>query len=136
MKLLSDIRWVRVLVAYLAVHLANVVLAALLVTVYTLTASVAQPDPGGGLTEPLAGRAATWPVPVLTFFAAAWAARAASGPAALLNGLLVGLLVAAIFGFLYFWPFSPGTLAPFALVGAAGCLGGSLRYRDRASYNM
>ncbi|ABG05619.1 hypothetical protein Rxyl_2702 [Rubrobacter xylanophilus DSM 9941] len=132
MKLLSEIRWVRVLAASLAVHLANVALAALLVIVYALIAPLAQVDPGAGLAEPLAGRATTWPAPVLTFFAAAWAARATSGPAALLSGLLV----AAMFGLLYFWPSGPGALAPFALVVAAGCLCGSLRCRARAARDM
>ena len=43
--------------------------------------------------------------------------------AASLHGLLVGLLVAVIFGGLYFWPFNLWGLLLFALMIAAGLLG-------------
>ncbi|MCA3749327.1 MAG: hypothetical protein IN808_09355 [Rubrobacter sp.] len=129
MKIASGIRWGRVLIAVLAAHLANAAVAVLLITVYSLAASVTQANPGGGLAEPLASRAAVWPLPVMTFVAAAWATRGTSGPTALLHGLLVGGLVAAGFGLLYFWPFSPGTLAPFALAFAVALPGSAIGRR-------
>lgn len=61
---------------------------------------------------------------VLTLLAAAWAARK-SGPAgAALNGVLVGTLVAAVFGLVFFWPSDARALVAFALMIAAGLLGG------------
>jgi hypothetical protein len=102
--LLSKVRWGRVLVAGSATHVANVVVAVLLIFVYALLAAGTQSGPSGGAIDPLARQIATWPVPILTLFAAAWAARRAEPATAALHGLLVGLLVAVLFAALYFWP--------------------------------
>lgn len=123
--LLSRVRWGRVLLAGVATHVASVVVAVLLVVVYTFLAVGPQGEPSTGLIDPLASQVATWPLPILTFLAAAWAARRAEEPpTAALHGLLVGLLVALIFAVLYFGPFSAGGLALFALTLAAGFVGG------------
>jgi hypothetical protein len=121
--LLSKVRWGRVLLAGFVTHVANVVVAVLLIVVYTLLAVGSQREPGEGLTDPLASQVATWPVPILTLLAAVWAARRAEPATAALYGLLVGFLVAAIFGVLYFWPFTLWGLLLFALMIAAGLLG-------------
>ena len=120
---LSKVRWGRVLLAGLVTHVANVVVAVLLIVVYTLLAVGPQREPSGGITDPLASQVATWPVPILTLFAAAWAARKAEPATALLLGLLVGFLVAVSFGVLYFGPFNMWGLFLFALMIAAGLLG-------------
>jgi hypothetical protein len=121
--LLSKVRWGRVLLAGLVTHVANVVVAVLLIVVYTFLAVGPQREPSGGVTDSLASQVATWPVPILTLFAAAWAARRAKPAAAALHGLLVGLLVAVIFGALYFWPFGLWGMLQFAFMIAAGLLG-------------
>jgi hypothetical protein len=122
--LLSKVRWGRILLAGLATHVANVVVAVLLIVVYTLLAVGPQREPSGGIIDPLVSQVATWPVLILMFFAAAWTARRAQPATAALHGLLVGFLVAVIFAVLYFGPFSAGGLALFALTLAAGFLGG------------
>jgi hypothetical protein len=122
--LLSKVRWGRVLVAGLATHVANVVVAVLLIVIYTLLAVGPQREPSGGITDPLASQVATWPVPILTIFAAAWAARKVKPAAAALHGLLVGFLVAVVFGVLYFGPFALRGLLLFALMILAGFVGG------------
>ncbi len=130
--LLSNVRWGTVLLAGSVTHAANVVVAVLLIVVYTLLAVGAQSEPSGGITDPLASQVATWPVPILTLFAAAWAARRAEQLAtAALHGLLVGLLVAVIFGVLYFGPFNLLGLLLFALMIAAGFVGGLIGRADR-----
>lgn len=106
--LLSRVRWGRVLLAGLATHVASVVVAMLLVVVYTFLAVGPQGEPSAGIIDPLASQVATWPLPILTFLAAAWAARRVEPATAALHGLLVGLLVALIFAVLYFGPFSAG----------------------------
>jgi hypothetical protein len=122
--LLSRVRWVRIVLAGLVTHVANVIVAVLLVVLYTFLAAGPQREPSAGVIDPLAGQVATWPLPILTFFAAAWAARRAESATAALHGLLVGLLVVLIFAVLYFGPFSAGGLALFALTLAAGFVGG------------
>ena len=112
------------MLAGLATHVANVVVAVLLIVVYTLLAVGTQRGASEGITDPLASQVATWPVPILTLFAAVWAARRAEQPAtAALQGLLVGFLVAVIFAILYFGPFDLRGLLLFALIVAAGFLG-------------
>src|SRR5918994_7497263 len=123
MALLSKVRWGRILLAGLVTHVANVVVAVLLIVVYMLLAVGPQREPSGGIIDPLASQVATWPVPILTLFAAAWAARRAEPATTALHGLLVGLLVAVIFGVLYFAPFDLWGLLLFALMIAAGLLG-------------
>jgi hypothetical protein len=129
--LLSKVRWDRVLLAGVATHVANVVVAVLLIVVYTLLAVGPQREPNGGITDPLASQVATWPVPILTLFAAAWAARKAEPATALLHGLLVGFLVAVIFGVLYFAPFDLSGLLLFTLMIVAGLVGGLIGRADR-----
>jgi hypothetical protein len=129
--LLSKVRWVRVLVAGLATHVANVVVAVLLIVAYTLLAVGPQREPSGGITDPLASQVATWPVPILTLFAAAWAARRTAPATAALHGLLVGFLVAIIFAVLYFGLFNLWGLLLFALMIAAGLAGGWIARADR-----
>jgi small-conductance mechanosensitive channel len=129
--LLSNVRWGRVLLASLATHVANVVVAVLLIVVYTLLAVGPQREPSGGITDPLASQVASWPVPILTLFAAAWVARRAEPAAASLHGLLVGFLVATIFAVLSFGPFNVWGLLLFALMIAAGLVGGLIGRADR-----
>ena len=129
--LLSKVRWGRVLLAGLVTHVANVVVAVLLIVAYTLLAVGPQREPSGGITDPLASQVATWPVPILTLFAAAWAARRAKPAAAALQGLLVGFLVAVVFGVLYFGPVNLWGLLLFALMIVAGLAGGLIGRADR-----
>jgi hypothetical protein len=128
---LSKVRWGRILLAGLATHIANVVVAVLLIVVYTLLAVGPQRVPSGGITGSLASQLATWPAPILTLFAAAWAARRAEPATAALHGLLVGFLVAVIFAVLYFGPFSVWGLLLFALMIAAGFVGGWIGRADQ-----
>jgi hypothetical protein len=128
---LSKVRWGRVLLAGLVTHVANVVVAVLLIVVYTLLAVGPQREPSGGMTDPLASQVATWPVPILTLFAAAWAARRAEPATAALHGLLVGFLVAVLFSVFYFAPFDLWGLLLFALMIAAGFAGGLIGRADR-----
>ena len=130
--LLSKVRWGRVLLAGLATHVANFVVAVLLIFVYTLLAVEPQREPSGGITDPLASLVGTWPVPILTLFAAVLVARRAEPATAALHGLLVGLLVAVIFAVFYFVPFNVWGLLLFALMTAAGLVGGWI---GRADHN-
>jgi hypothetical protein len=130
-KLMANVRWGRILLAGLATHVANVVVAVLLIVVYTLLAVGFQSEPSGGINDPLASQVATWPVPILTLFAAAWAARKVKPTTAALHGLLVGFLVAVIFGLLYFAPFNLWGLLLFALMIVAGLVGGMIGRDDR-----
>jgi hypothetical protein len=128
--LLAKVRWDRVLLAGVATHVANVVVAVLLIVVYTILAvgpqraerghhrSARQPGP-------------SWLVPILTLFAAAWAARKAKPATAALHGLLVGFLVAVIFGLLYFASFDLWGLVLFTLMIVAGLVGGLIGRADR-----
>jgi hypothetical protein len=129
-NLLSKVRWGRVVVAGLATHVANVVVPVLLIVIYTLLAVGPQREPSGGVTDSLASQVATWPVPVLTLFAAAWPARSFALATASLHSLLVGFLVAVIFGVLYFGPFDLRGLLLFALISAAGFVGGLIGRAD------
>jgi len=119
------------LLASLVTHVANVVVAVLLIVAYTLLAVGPQRESSGDITDPLASQVATWPVPVLTLFAAAWAARRAKSATAALHSLLVGFLVAVIFAVLYFAPFDLWGLLLFALMNAAGLVGGLIGRADR-----
>lgn len=122
-KGLSSVRWGRILLASVATHVVNLVVTVLTVVVYAMVSTL----PSGGepdFVDQLAGGTATWGVPVLTFFAAAWVARKVEAETTVLHGLLVGLLVAVIFGLAFFWPFDLATLVLFALMVAAGPLGG------------
>jgi hypothetical protein len=50
-------------------HVANVVVAVLLIVAYTLLAVGPQRELSEGITNPLTSQIATWPVPILTLFA-------------------------------------------------------------------
>jgi hypothetical protein len=119
------------LLASSVTHVANVVVAVLLIVAYTLLAVGPQREPSGGITDPLASQVATWPVPILILFTAAWAARRAEPATAALHGLLVGFLLAVMFAVLYFGPFDLWGLLLFALMIAAGLVGGLIRRADR-----
>lgn len=128
---LYGIQWTRVLLAGIATHLLNVMLIVALAMVTAFLASGTQGEtPGEIPIDRLAEQAATWGVPLLTVLAAAWAVRGAKPPvAAVLHGLLVGILVALIFGVAFFWPFDPATVVLFVLIIVAGCLGGPIGAR-------
>jgi hypothetical protein len=121
--LLSDVRWLRVLLAVVATHVVNVVLSVVLIVAYSLLAIGPGGPPDGGSVDRFAGWVSTWTLPVLTLLFATWATRGARAAAAW-YGLSVGLLVAGIFGLLFFWPNDMPSLALFALTIAAGFGGG------------
>ena len=80
--------------------------------------------PDGGSVDRFAGWVSTWTMPLVTLLSATWAARGARPPAAAWYGLSVGLLVAGIFGLLFFWPNDMPSLALFVFTIAAGFVGG------------
>lgn len=136
-NLLSKVSWWRILVAIMATYLASFVLTIALILVYTLLA-IWRGLSGEAPIDWLSGSVGTWSVPILTFFAAAWAARKEELAVSILHGLLVGLLVALVFGLIFFWPFDLGTLLLFVLMVAAGSLGGPVgawfpKRRERSS---
>ena len=110
-------RWLRVLLAGVAVHVVGVVVSVALIVSYSVVTA-------GASVDRLAGPLSTWILPVLTLPAAFWVAYGARRGAAAVNGLLVGLLVAGILGGLFFWPNDSRSVALFALIVAAGPLGG------------
>ncbi len=124
MTLVSNVKWGRVVLASIATHLANVVLVVVVVFVSTILAVGLPVAPDQGSINERSAQIGTWGVPVLTVFAAAWVARAVEPRTATLHGVLVGLLVAIIFGLVFFWPFDLTTLVLFALTIGAGWLGG------------
>lgn len=119
----SGMRWLRVLLAVMATHVTNVVLSVVLIVAYSLLAIGPGEPPDGGSVDRFAGWVSTWTLPVLTLLSATWAARGARAAAAW-YGLSVGLLVAGIFGLLFFWPNDLPSLALFALTIAASFVGG------------
>ena len=111
-----DVRWLRVLLAGVAVHVVGVAVSVALIVAYSVVTA-------GASVDRFAGPLSTWILPpVLTLPAAVWAAYGARRAA--VNGLLVGLLVAGILGLLFFWPDAPRSLALFALIVASGLAGG------------
>ena len=86
---MSDVRWLRVLLAGVAVHVVSVVVSVALIVAYSVVTA-------GASVDRFAGPLSTWILPVLTLPAAAWAAYGARRAA--VNGFLVGLLVAGILG--------------------------------------
>jgi uncharacterized membrane protein YkvI len=111
-----DVRWLRVILGSVAVHVVGVVVSVALIVTYSVVTA-------GGSVDHFAGPLSTWILPVLTLPAAVWAAYGARRAAAL-NGSLVSLLVAGMLGVLFFWPFDPRSLALFALIIASGLAGG------------
>ncbi len=119
-----DVRWLRVLLAGVAVHVVGVAVSVALIVAYSVVTA-------GASVDSFAGPLSTWILPVLTLPAAAWAAYGARRAA--VNGLLVGLLVAGMLGGLFFWPDDPRALALFATIIvfglAGGLIGGNLSSR-------
>src|SRR3712207_1770793 len=111
--LLSDVRWLRVLLAVVATHVVNVVLSVVLIVTYSLLAIGPGGPPDGGSVDRFAGWVSTWTLPILTLLSATLATRGARSAAAAWYGLSVGLLVAGIFGLLFFWPNDLPSLALF-----------------------
>ena len=77
--LLSKVRWGRVLLAGVAPHLINVVLAVVVVFGYALLTVGPQGRPEGDSQRPIRRSGGTWSVPVLTIFATAWVVRELAG---------------------------------------------------------
>ncbi len=121
-----DVRWSRVLLAGLAVHVVGVVASVALIVAYSVVTA-------GASVDGFAGTLSTWILPVLTLPAAIWVAYGARREAAAVNGLLVGLLVAGMLGLLFLWPNDPRSLALFATIVvfglAGGLIGGNLSSR-------
>ncbi len=115
-----DVRWLRVLLAGVAVHVVGVAVSVAFIVAYSVVTA-------GASVDSFAGPLSTWILPVLTLPAAVWVASGARRAAA--NGLLVGLLVAGMLGLLFFWPDDPGSLALFALIIASGLAGGLIGAR-------
>jgi hypothetical protein len=122
--LLSNVRWVRVLLAGVATHAVNVVVSVVLIVVYSLLTIGPGGHPDTGSVNWFANLVSTWTLPLLTLLSATWAARGARPRAAAWYGLSIGLLVAGSFGLLYFWPNDLPSLALFVLTIAAGFAGG------------
>jgi len=110
-----DVRWLRVLLAGVAVHVVGVALSVALIAAYSVVTA-------GASVDSFAGPLSTWILPVLTLPAAVWVSYGARRAA--VNGLLVGLLVAGMLGGLFFWPNDLRALALFALIIASGLAGG------------
>ena len=121
-----DVRWSRVLLAGLAVHVVGVVASVALIVAYSVVTA-------GASVDSFAGPLSTWILPVLTLPAATWVAYGARRESAAVNGLLVGLLVAGMLGLLFFWPDDLRSLALFATIVvfglAGGLIGGNLSSR-------
>jgi len=110
-----DVRWLRVLLAGVAVHVVGVALSVALIAAYSVVTT-------GASVDSFAGPLSTWILPVLTLPAAVWVSYGARRAA--VNGLLVGLLVAGILGGLFFWPNDLGALVLFATIVVFGLAGG------------
>ena len=110
-----DVRWLRVLLAGVAVHVVGVALSVALIVAYSVVTA-------GASVDRFAGPLSTWILPVLTLPAAVWVASGARRAAA--NGLLVGLLVAGMLGGLFFWPDDLRAMALFATIVVFGLAGG------------
>jgi hypothetical protein len=122
--LLSGVKWVRVLLASVATHVVNVVVSVVLIVAYSLLTIGPGGHPDTGSVDWFANLVSTWTLPLLTLLSATWAARGARPGAAAWYGLANGLLVAGIFGLLFFWPNDLPSLARFVLTIAAGFVGG------------
>ena len=111
-----DVRWLRVLLAGVAVHVVGVALSVAVIVAYPVVTA-------GASVDRFAGPLSTWILPVLTLPAAVWVSYGARRAAAS-NGLLVGLLVAGILGGLFFWPNDLRALVLFATIVVSGLAGG------------
>jgi hypothetical protein len=122
--LLSDVKWVRVLLAGVATHVVNVVVSVVLIVAYSLRTIGSGGYMDTGSVDWFANVVSTWTLPLLTLLSATWAARGARPRAAAWYGLSIGLLVAGSFGLLFFWPNDLPSLALFVLTIASGFAGG------------
>jgi hypothetical protein len=77
--LLSNVRWVRVLLAGVATHVVNVVVSVVLIVIYSLLTIGPGGHPDTGSVNWFANLVSTWTLPLLTLLSATWAARA-QGP--------------------------------------------------------
>ena len=111
-----DVRWLRALLAGVAVHVMGIVVSVALIVAYSVATA-------GASVDRFVGPLSTWILPVLTLPAAVWVSYGARRAAAV-NGLLVGLLVAGILGGLFFWPNDLKALALFATIIVFGFAGG------------
>jgi hypothetical protein len=111
------VRWLRVLLGSVAVHVVGIVLSVALIVAYSVVTA-------GASVDRFAGPLSTWILPVLTLPSAVWAAYGARRESAAVNGLLVGLLVAGMLGGLFFWPNDLRSMALFTMIIAAGLAGG------------
>ncbi len=109
------VRWLRVLLAGVAVHVVGVAVSVALIVAYSVVTA-------GASVDSFAGPLSTWILPVLTLPAAVWVSYGARRAA--VNGLLVGLLVAGILGGLFFWPNDLRALVLFATIVVFGLAGG------------
>src|SRR4028119_1403100 len=110
-----DARWLRVLLAGVAVHVVGVAVSVAFIVAYSVVTA-------GASVNSFAGPLSTRSPPVLTLPAAVWAASGARRAA--VNGLLVGMLVAGMLGGLFFWPDDLKALALFATIVVFGLAGG------------
>ena len=110
-----DVRWLRILLAGVAVHVVGVAVSVAFIVAYSVVTA-------GTSVDRFAGPLANWILPILTLPAAVWVSSGARRAAA--DGLLVGLLVAGMLGLLFFWPDDPRSLALFATIVAFGLAGG------------
>jgi hypothetical protein len=122
--LLSDVKWVRVLLAGVATLVVNVVVSVVLIVAYSLLTIGSGGYMDTDSVDWFANLVSTWTLPLLTLLSATWAARGARPKAAAWYGLSIGLLVAGIFGLLFFWPSDLPSLALFVLTIASGFAGG------------
>lgn len=123
---LQDVRWGWVVAAGVAVHLLQIALATVTsVVAATALTLVTQGPPDARWMERLIDMATLWTTPALTVLltvvAGLWVAHRARSGAALLHGVLVGVLVAAV-GF-SFWPLNFETAALGVMTVIAGWLG-------------
>lgn len=124
--ILQDVRWGWVVAAGVAVHLLQIALATVIsVVAATALTLVTQGPPDAGWMERLIGMATLWTTPALTVLltvvAGLWVAHRVRSGAALLHGVLVGVLVAVV-GF-SFWPLNFETAALALMTVIAGWLG-------------
>lgn len=124
--MLQEVRWGWILVAGVAVHAVQIALATVISVVATTALTlVTQGPPDVTWLERLLSIASFWTTPVLTVLltvvAGLWVAHQVRNGAALLHGVLVGVLVAAV-GF-SFQPLNFEAVALALMTIIAGWLG-------------
>lgn len=127
-KSLSSVRWRRILLAVAGTHVVNLAVTVLAIIVYAVATSILYSEAPDRVGQ-IASLTAIWGMPMVTFFAAAWATLRVESETAALHGLLVGLLAATAFGLLFFWPSDIASLLLFAITITAGLVGGLVGVR-------